>query len=312
MPACRRFERSTITARGPHSDLSKVDGMRPAHSPKVVYVLYALIALSLFSAGALLLNERDTLELLPQNEGADEFAAYHAPSEPSAERSTSSELLAEADLAPEPTSPEDFHAEDWELLTPVAEERTLEAPTPLEVGQRQRRLRPAHLTVITDFSRAQVTVNGLPYPAYSEDGENEGMVLPAGGPHRVVVDYSGNQRVYEIALRPNEARMLMVELTNYNGAPVASKSTAAPPKPQEKPEEPEAEDGQGRITVYSRPRGAVLVNGSDRGQQTPGTVDVEAGRHEVQVRYEDGEVSEKKVVRVREGSRIKLFFRQSK
>lgn len=281
--------------------------MRPAHSPKVVYALYALIALSLFSAGALLLSERETLEVLPQHVASDEFAAYQAPSQPSAERSHSADLLAEAD----PTSPEDFNPEDWDVLTPIAEERSAEAPAPLEVGQQQRRLRPAHLTVITDFSKAQVTVNGLPYPAYSEDGENEGMVLPAGGPHRVVVDYSGNQRVYEIALRPNEARMLMVELTNYNGAPVASNSAAAPPKPQEKPEEPEAEDGQGRITVYSRPRGAVLVNGSDRGQQTPGTVDVEAGRHEVQVRYEDGEVSEKKVVRVREGSRIKLFFRQS-
>ena len=286
--------------------------MRPAHSQKIVYALYALIALSLFAAGALLLTERETLELLPQSENAGEFAAYDAPSQPSAERAHSADLLAEADPSAPEDLPEDFNPDDWDVLTPIAEERPAEAPAPLEVGQQQRRLRPAHLTVITDFSKAQVTVNGLPYPAYSEDGENPGMVLPAGGPHRVVVDYSGNQRVYEIALRPNEARMLMVELTNYNGAPVASKSTAAPPKPQEKPEEPEAEDGQGRITVYSRPRGAVLVNGSDRGQQTPGTVDVEAGRHEVQVRYEDGEVSEKKVVRVREGSRIKLFFRQSK
>lgn len=283
--------------------------MRPAHSQKIVYALSALIALSLFAAAALLLSEREHLKPLAQSEQESAFAAFQAEATPDtpAETSERPEPIAQNDL------PEDFDPEAWDVLDPLPEDRQaeMESPAPLEVGQQRRRLRPAHLTVITDFSKAQVTVNGMPYPAYSEDGENEGIVLPAGGPHRVVVDYSGNQRVYEIALRPNEARMLMVELTNYNGAPVASNSAAAPPKPQEKPEEPEAEDGQGRITVYSRPRGAVLVNGSDRGQQTPGTVDVEAGRHEVQVRYEDGEVSEKKVVRVREGSRIKLFFRQS-
>ncbi len=66
------------------------------------------------------------------------------------------------------------------------------------------------------------------------------------------------------------------------------------------------------MTVYGKPRGSIMVDGSDKGKQTPNTVDVEQGRHETQVKYEDGEVSEKKIVRVRKGSRIKLFFRQRK
>ncbi|RAL20023.1 hypothetical protein DL240_19140 [Lujinxingia litoralis] len=288
--------------------------MRQAHSQKIVYALYTLIALALVTAAALLIQERDAIELLATGDDTD-FAAYQATSEAPAPEAP------ERDDVPTPNvelaelpEPEDLNSGEWEILDPLPPEE-LSAPAPVEVGQQKRRLRPAHLTVVTDFSQAQVTVNGLPYPAYSEQGTNEGMILPAGGPHRVVVDYGGNQRVYELALRPNEERVLMVELSGYSGGS-PPRPSVSPSKPAEKPSEPEPEsepaDGQGRITVYSRPRGAVVVNGSDRGQQTPGTVEVEAGRHEVQVRYEDGEVSEKKVVRVREGSRIKLFFRQSK
>ncbi|MFU8802289.1 MAG: PEGA domain-containing protein, partial [Bradymonadaceae bacterium] len=88
-----------------------------------------------------------------------------------------------------------------------------------------------------------------------------------------------------------------------------ARPTPAPPTSSVKQKDAPA-DGLGRITVYSRPRGNVFIGGDDKGQATPGTIEVESGRHDVQVRYEDGEMSEKKVVRVREGSRIKLFFRQ--
>ena len=66
------------------------------------------------------------------------------------------------------------------------------------------------------------------------------------------------------------------------------------------------------MTVYSKPPGTVIVDGNKSAEKTPGTVEVENGRHEVQVEYESGEVSEKKIVRVRDGSRIKLFFRERK
>ena len=55
-----------------------------------------------------------------------------------------------------------------------------------------------------------------------------------------------------------------------------------------------------------------MVDGNKTSEKTPGTVEVENGRHEVQVEYESGDISEKKIVRVREGSRIKLFFRERK
>jgi hypothetical protein len=81
---------------------------------------------------------------------------------------------------------------------------------------------------------------------------------------------------------------------------------------KEKKEEKKDDDKKGKITVYSKPPGTVLVDGTETGEKTPGSVELENGRHEVQVKYETGGISEKKIVRVRTGSRIKLFFRERK
>lgn len=173
----------------------------------------------------------------------------------------------------------------------------------------------ATLIVVTNFHYATVTVNGEDYPAYSDDGENRGMRLQSGQPHDVVVQYQGAEKLYRITLQPGERRMLMVELSGFRAqnapAPQPTPPRERTPTREEPEQEEEFAEGQGRITVYSRPRGQILVGERDMRQETPGTVDVDAGRHEVQVRYEDGEISETKVVRVREGSRIKLFFRQN-
>lgn len=187
---------------------------------------------------------------------------------------------------------------------------TLVAPS-ASAQQRDKRkartLKPATLVIVTNFAVADATVNGLPYPEYNPPGEPEGMLLPAGGPYTVEVKYGDKSRVYTVALRAYETRYLLVELSGYSGTAKAAPAAPRTPPPVKKREE---ESGEGRVTVYSKPRGTIVIDGKDSGKKTPNTVETEVGRHEVQVRYEDGKLSEKKIVRTRKGSRIKLFFRQ--
>lgn len=177
-----------------------------------------------------------------------------------------------------------------------------------------RKLKPAVLQVVTNFDKADVSINGIPYPEYTDPGQPEGIVLPAGGPYDVRVTYAGKVKAYNLYLKANETRLLFVELSGFQGGNAAP---APASKPQPKPEEPKTEEKKedaakepGKVTVYSKPAGTIIVDGNKQTEKTPGTVEVSNGRHEVQVEYEGGEISEKKIVRVRDGSRIKLFFRQ--
>lgn len=182
--------------------------------------------------------------------------------------------------------------------------------------QKRKQWKPAWLEVVTNFEKADVKVNGLPYREYDENGATDGMLLPAGGPHIVEVTYDGKTKTYRINLRPHETRLLMVELSGFqggNGGPrVSAPQATRRPEPRQEEDEDEDNEGQGRVTVYSKPKGDILIDGNGTGERTPGTVEVEPGRHEVQVRFEGGEESEKKIIRVRKGSRIKLFFREKK
>lgn len=184
-------------------------------------------------------------------------------------------------------------------------------------GKRKKKWPSSVLIVVADFEKLDVDINGKPYPEYYQDQE-EGMVLPSGGPYTVRATYEGKVKVYSLSLRPHETRYLVVEIPGFKGGALAStlksptsrKSAQPPAAKQRKQDEVSEDEHGGRVTVYSKPRGQVLVDSKDSGKKTPNTVDAEPGRHEIQVRYEDGEVSEKKIVRVRKGSRIKLFFRQ--
>ena len=203
-------------------------------------------------------------------------------------------------------------AED-ETTPPPAEPRHQAARTPTPPPKEYK---AAVLHVVTNFEKADVTVNGLKYPEYIEPGEAEGMVLPAGGPYDVLVKFGENTKKYILNLRPHETRLLVVELSGYNSdapppRPAAQKRDEPQKKAQQAPEKPDPK-APGRITVYSKPAGSVVVDGKATGDKTPGTVELENGRHEVQVQYESGTMSEKKIVRVRTGSRIKLFFRERK
>lgn len=211
---------------------------------------------------------------------------------------------------------------DQDEADDVEEEEVVEKPPTKEKrsadrGKQRRkgpRWQPAVLQVVTNFAEADVTVNGLPYPAPGRPDAPDGMVLPAGGPYSVEVKVGPNTKHYTLHLRPHETRLLLVELTNFNSntpRPPPPKKVEPAKKEEPKPKEEPPKDGEGgQVTVYSKPAGTVISNGTETGDKTPGTVDLPIGRHELQVRYETGAVSEKKIVRVRNGSKIKLFFRE--
>ncbi len=192
-----------------------------------------------------------------------------------------------------------------------ADEKAKPAPPP-KPKVKKVDWKPAVLEIVTNFDKADVKVNGIPYPEYTPPGEETGVVLPAGGPYLVEVTSNGNTKVYQVYLRAYETRMLLVDLTGFNGKarPAPSKPSVPEPEKVKEEEKEEEEKGPGKVTVYSKPPGTIMIDGKKMEDKTPGTLEVENGRHEVQVEYDGGGVSEKKIVRVREGSRIKLFFRK--
>jgi hypothetical protein len=226
-----------------------------------------------------------------------------------------------AEVEPEPPSLHEVEAlsEEAVELGYDIEELNAEQGAGGKKKSKRKTLKPASLIVVANFDITDVTVNGLPYPEYFEDEKDQGMVLPAGGPYTVNVIYSGKTKTHTLGFKPYETRYLVADIPGYAGTsvapstpPPAKPNTPEPAKAEEKKEEGEKDEQAGRITIYAKPRGDILLDGKEVGQKTPNTIESPDGRHEVQVKYEDGELSEKKVVRVRKGSRIKLFFRQRK
>ena len=311
--------------------------MNQKFSTRAVPAIFSIVAIvALTAAGFLLFDSRD--ELLSADPGFDEgsFVSYgeataveddlevidgpiDQPVDDSVDSESAPDIVAEqaseSDNTVEDIDWDQYIAEGWDVLEPIEDDgQDFDAPKNIDVGQSgpSRGQGNSTLVVITNFSRAEVTINGDLYPSYSDDGQNRGMRLPSGQEHEVLVEFDGNTKLYRIKLQPGERRLLMVELTGMRAGnaptPTARQRT---PRPTTDDDEEDLEEDEGRITVYSRPRGSIFVGDRDMNQKTPGTVDVDPGRHEVQVKYDDGEMSETKTVRVREGSRIKLFFRQS-
>ncbi len=289
--------------------------------------LCAIATVALVAAGLFIYDARHELST-PQEHNDREFVAFSSPTEADDDENPRGHENPTDDEAIPDWSEVDWeelaHQQEWEILEPrddeaepVLEEAGGDADQAAPAGNRQGRRRKGQLVVITNFTKAEVTVNGDRYQSYSSDGTNPGMELVANETHQVVVVFNGNQRIYDINLRPGERRLLMVELTGMGQGPQEARPEPNPRRTQERrerarrpePEEEELDEDEGEITVYSRPRGTIYVGGSSTGEGTPGTVSVDPGRHEVQVEYDGGELSETKTVRVRGGSRIKLFFR---
>jgi hypothetical protein len=157
---------------------------------------------------------------------------------------------------------------------------------------------------------AKVTVDGKAYPKRSEFG----LKITAGERHEIVVSLGEKKKTYAIMVKPSELRTLMVDLTGYQSPGGLSSPAASAPtniKPTDaSPSSSAAADEKGKLTVYSKPKGEVFVDGTPVGATTPMiNRELELGRHEVQVRWDNGEMSEVKTVRIRKGSKLKLFFR---
>ena len=152
-----------------------------------------------------------------------------------------------------------------------------------------------------------VTVNGKPYPRRSEHG----MKLNAMKRHEVLVKDGDKEKTYTVYLKPREKRILLVDISGFNTPPSPAAKPSSPAKTESKPKKSESEDGeQGKLTVYAKPKGEVYVDGSSLGAKTPMiNRQLDVGRHEVQVKWDDGRMSEIKTIRIRKGSKLKLFFR---
>ncbi len=162
------------------------------------------------------------------------------------------------------------------------------------------------LVVMTPY-KASVMVDDQPYPRRNENG----LVVNANERHKVHVQIGDKEKTYTVVVGPRERRTLVVDISGFNTPPTP---TAAPKTTTKKPAAKEEDkDESGKLTVYSKPKGEVYVDGSAVGATTPMiNRELELGRHEVQVKWETGEMSEVKTVRIRKGSKLKLFFRDRK
>lgn len=153
---------------------------------------------------------------------------------------------------------------------------------------------------------AVVTIDGKPYPRRSEYG----MRVSSNVRHQIAVKKGEKEKRYTIVVKKGEMRTMLVDLTGYQTSPKVSSGPASkytPPKPKSDKKD---DATTGKLTVYSKPKGEVFVDGNALGATTPMiNREVELGRHEVQVKWENGEMSEVKTIRIRKGSKLKLFFR---
>lgn len=158
--------------------------------------------------------------------------------------------------------------------------------------------------IFTNYA-AVVTVDGEPYPRRSDNG----MKVSANARHAVHVKMGDKEKSYTVVVQPRELRTLLVDLSGYQTPPTPGPKTSTDRSSTPKVSST-ASDETGKLTVYSKPKGEVYVDGNALGASTPMiNRELEIGRHEVQVKWESSTMSEVKTVRIRKGSKLKLFFR---
>jgi hypothetical protein len=155
-------------------------------------------------------------------------------------------------------------------------------------------------------SETAITIDGKPYPRRAEYG----MRVAANVRHQVDVKQGDKEKSYTIVVKNGELRTLLVDLTGYQSGPSLSASGGPAGKYKPPASKKADSDSPGKLTVYSKPKGEVFLDGSALGATTPMiNREVDLGRHEVQVKWESGDMSEVKTIRIRKGSKLKLFFR---
>ena len=186
-----------------------------------------------------------------------------------------------------------------------------------EIAERQY----GRLIVMADFdSSVEVKVDGQLYP----DRSLQGVLLIAGVQYEVSIvepgtSSAGNNssgesvgRVLPIRLSPGETRVLMAN-TGTGAPPVSRNQQTATTRSRSSnnSQEEEEEEDVGFLGVSSTPTGTIHIDGESIGQVTPARrVEIEAGRHEVRIFYDDEDrFSETKNVLIRSGVNTNVFFR---
>lgn len=169
----------------------------------------------------------------------------------------------------------------------------------------------ARLLVITNFENTEVQLNNVSYPYEWIFAERQGVLLPANSPFMLTVSVSPEQvRRFRLNLDEGETRVIVVDIEHMGE--IVRRAPEEEDEPEEEEEEDEEEgDATGYLGVSSSPRGIVYVDGENTGRRTPARrIEVDPGRHRVQVFYEDEEeMSETKYVLIRSGTNTNVFFR---
>lgn len=168
----------------------------------------------------------------------------------------------------------------------------------------------ARLLVITNFENTEVQINKVSYPYEYIYAERQGVLLPAGMPIDLRVSVSEEKtRTFKFTLKEGETRVVVADIKN-KGEVMAPPKKEAPAK-SAKSDEEESEDANGYLGVSSSPRGQVYIDDQNTGRSTPARrIELEPGRHRVQIEYGDGQMSETKYVLIRKGTNTNVFFRQ--
>lgn len=168
----------------------------------------------------------------------------------------------------------------------------------------------ARLLVITNFENTEVQINKVSYPYEYIYADRQGVLLPAGIPIDLRVSVSEEKtRTFKFTLKEGETRVVVADIKNKGEVMAPPKDEA--PAQAAKDDADEDEDGNGYLGVSSSPRGQVYIDDQNTGRSTPARrIELEPGRHRVQIEYGDGQKSETKYVLIRKGTNTNVFFRQ--
>jgi hypothetical protein len=172
------------------------------------------------------------------------------------------------------------------------------------------------LVIITNFDATEIQIGSTSYPYEYIDGQQRGVLVPAGVTFRLVVSTSPEKRrTFNLRLDSGETRILVVDLENMGavrGAPPAGEpaAPAAPPPAQPVEGANPGEEGNGFLGVASTPRASVVIDGAPTEHKTPARrIELPPGQHTVQVTFDDGTQSEVKNVLIRSGINTSVYFR---
>lgn len=87
-------------------------------------------------------------------------------------------------------------------------------------------------------------------------------------------------------------------------------ATSIEEPPKEEPATPPREKARGTLTISSQPTGTIIIDSKRLDDATPTELSIEVGRHEIQILFPDGSISEVKTIDLTKDAPIQLYFAQ--